>query len=191
MDSAVLLPYIDGRYSPFTFSDKMIEEDTIRILFKAAGRAPSSFNDQPWYFLYATKQYPEMFKQYYECLAAGNQKWAYTAPVLALSLARTYYTRNNKANPMSGFETGMAVGNLLVQAMSMGIYVHQMGGFDKEKARANLNIPVDFDLLTMMAIGFPGDPAALPAELYERATRRTGRKAVNEFVFSGKFPESL
>jgi nitroreductase len=188
MTAPTLLPIISGRYSPFAFTDQVIEDAGIRLLFEAAGRAPSSFNDQPWQFLYATKQDPENYKLFFECLAEGNKKWAFTAPVLSLVIARTFFTRNHKPNKLAFYETGMAVGNLMVQAMSMGIYLHQIGGYDKAKAKLDLDIPEGFEPLTMMAIGYPGDPSDLPQELLERANTRTQRKPVDDYTFIGKFP---
>jgi nitroreductase len=165
----------------------MIEEDDIRSLFRAAGLAPSSFNNQPWVFLYATAKEPDLYRLFFDCLASANRIWAHTAPVLALVLVRKHYAHNNRENHTARFEAGIAVGNLLVQAMSAGIYVHPMGGFDKYAARANLNIPDDYDTITMMALGYPGDASLLPPELHERASTRTGRKPVDAFLFKGMF----
>jgi nitroreductase len=189
MDPSSMLFFISRRYSPFVFAEKMLGDNDMNLLFEAAGKAPSSFNDQPWCFLYASKNDQEHYELFYECLNEGNMKWAHSAPVLALSMTRKLYSRNKHENAMAKYEAGMAVGNLLTQAMSMGIYVHQMGGYDKELARLNLDIPDDIDILTMMAIGYPGNVKSLPEDLKERASKRTTRRPVDHFVFKGAYPK--
>jgi nitroreductase len=188
MTTSILLPQISGRYSPFAFSDQLADDEKLHLIFEAAGKAPSSFNNQPWNFLYATKEQPDLFELFFNCLTESNKKWAFNAPVLVLSIAKTSFEHNGKPNRFAFYETGMASGNLLVQAMDLGLYVHQMAGFDREKAKNDLSIPEDFEPITMMAIGYPGDPMTLPAELHEKAKKRTDRKPLEKFVFRGKFP---
>ena len=82
----------------------------------------------------------------------------------------------------------MAAGNLLTQAMSLGIYAHQMGGFDTAMAKKNLEIPDGYEPIAMMALGYPGDASVLPEDLQERAARRTDRRPLPQFAGKGKFP---
>jgi nitroreductase len=182
-----LLSYISERYSPFAFSREGVDEQKLKIMFEAAGKAPSTFNNQPWYFLYGSKREPDKYALFFECINDVNKKWAQSAPVLALNVARDHYVKNGRKNPYALYETGMATANMLIQALSMGIYIHQMGGYDKEMDKKLLKIPEGFEPLAMMAMGYPADPVDLPEEIQERATKRTGRRPVEEFVFSGEF----
>src|SRR5207249_2641010 len=47
------------RWSPRSFSDLLVEPEKLQSLFEAARWAASSFNEQPWNFIVATKQNPE------------------------------------------------------------------------------------------------------------------------------------
>jgi nitroreductase len=188
MKDLKLIPEISARYSPLAFSAEPVDEQELLLLFEAASRAPSGYNNQPWHFLYATREQEELYQIFFECLAEANRLWAATAPVLAVNMARMHYTRKDKPNRYAWYETGLAMGNLLAQAMALNIYVHQMGGFDSEMAIRRLNIPAGYQPVAIMAIGYKGDPAILPQGLQERSLDTTTRKSPEEFVRQGKFP---
>ena len=71
-----MIPEITKRFSPTTFTEQTLTEEQLTILFTAAGRAASSFNEQPWRFIYALKQDKEAFNNILDCLVEGNQEWA-------------------------------------------------------------------------------------------------------------------
>lgn len=177
-----LLPLIENRFSPLAFNSNTIEEDILFTLFIAASKAPSSYNEQPWRFYYSNKG-SESYKKLIESMTKYNQVWASTAPVLVIVACKKYFSHNNKLNPHANFDTGTAIGLLLIQAMEFNIYGHMMGGFDVEKIRENFSINSDFDIITILALGYLGDPEMLPSEYYDRATKRTTRKQITEFVF--------
>jgi len=176
---------ITNRWSPVAFDPSPVEKEKILLLFEAAKWAPSSRNMQPWRFIYATIDTPE-YDLLFGLLKDRNKVWAKTAPLLVLSLAQTISTYKNRPNRFAFYDTGMAVGNLLVQATYMGLYVHQMGGYDKERARKVLNIPGSFEPAAMMAIGYKGDPATLPEEVAAREKKERTRKELGSFLVAGK-----
>ena len=184
-------PLIQKRWSPRSFSDKPVEKNKLLTLFEAARRAPSSFNEQPWRFIVATKDYPEDFKTLFECLTEGNRKWADNAAVLMLSVARMFFERNGKPNRHAFHDEGLATGNLLLQATALSLFVHQMAGFDHEKAREVLHIPEGFDPVAAMALGYVGDPSDLPEELEKRERSPSRRKEIPEIIFSGTWGRSF
>ncbi|MDQ6676077.1 MAG: nitroreductase family protein [Acidobacteriota bacterium] len=175
---------LQERWSPVIFSPRVVAQDQLNRLFEAARWAPSSSNEQPWSFVVATAGEPE-FKKLAGCLLPGNA-WAKQAPVLALSVARLVLSGSAKQNRYAFHDTGMAIGNLLAQATSDGMVVHQMGGFDIECARRELRIPENHDPVAMMAIGYYGDPSS-DAALREREGRPRTRKPLDQFVFHGKW----
>jgi nitroreductase len=97
-------------------------------------------------------------------------------------LAKQTYTANGNPNGSAAHDTGMATQNLLLQAAYMGIYGHVMGGFDKEKASATLNLSADYKPLTMLALGYPGDPDSLEEPFKTRERTPRTRKSVEELV---------
>jgi nitroreductase len=175
------------RWSPRAFSDRMVEPDTLQSLFEAARWAPSSNNEQPWHFIVGTKEDPSAHDRLFQCLKEGNKKWAFRAPVLMLSVARVNFEDDGKPNRHAFHDTGMAVFSLVVQATVLGLIVHQMAGFDVEKARAGLAIPQGFEPVAMIAVGYPGDPAELPDYLRERELKPRERKPISEFLFEGSW----
>ncbi len=178
--------YIKKRWSPVSFSSKMVETGYLDEMFEAARWAPSSFNEQPWRFVYGRKG-EIIYEDLFSCLLETNQNWVQTAPVICLSMANMHFSRNNKPNRFAFHDTGMAVSNLLIQGMQHNIYVHQMGGYDIEMAREKLNLPPGWEPVAMMAIGFLGEADEVPDELKERQEKERTRKETVDFVFTRKF----
>jgi nitroreductase len=177
-----------NRWSPRSFSSRPVEAEKLRSLFETARWAPSAMNEQPWRFLIGRKP-DRSWQLIFETLAESNQVWASSAPVLILVAGRISYTRNNKSNENFMYDTGQAVAHLTLEAVNQGLFTHQMGGFDKEKAMQAFLIPEDFRPLTVVATGYYGDPELLPAELLAREKAPRKRKEFYEFVFSNKFGE--
>jgi nitroreductase len=178
---------IARRWSPRAFSERPVEVAKLRSLFEAARWAPSSNNEQPWRFLVAIKEQQEDFSRLLACLVEGNRKWAYRAPVLILSVASLNFEENGKPNRHAFHDTGMAVENLVLQSTALGLVVHQMAGFDVEKARADCLIPPGFDPVAMIAVGYQDDPAVLPDYLREREVKPRDRQPADDFVFSAQW----
>jgi nitroreductase len=173
------------RWSPRAFANRPVDAATLRILFEAARWAASSYNDQPWYYLVATRDKPEEFQKMLACLVEFNQTWAKAAPVLAISVARTTFQHNGSPNRHAPHDVGAASASLAIQATELGLVVHQMAGFDANRARETYHIPTEYEPMAAMAIGYPGDPASLSEELQKRENAPRTRKPVSDFVFSG------
>jgi nitroreductase len=177
---------IKDRWSPVAFSEDKIDESIMEILFEAARWAPSSFNAQPWKFIWGSKG-ELIYSLLFELLNENNQQWAKTAPVLILSIAETIHSGRSNKNRFAHYDTGMAVGNLLAQATDKGLFIHQMGGYNNTKAKELFNMPEAFEPMAMMALGYKGSPTILPEDIAKRENRIRERKPLEEFVFKGKF----
>lgn len=178
-----------GRWSPRAFADKLPEREHLLSLLEAARWAPSSYNEQPWSFIVATKQSPDAFARLLDCLVEGNRVWARHAPVLMLSVAHLHFTGDGKPNRHALHDVGLAVGNLVLQATALGLVVHQMAGFDAHKARGAFRIPSGFEPVAAIAVGYPGDPGSLPEHLREREQSQRHRKDLAEFVYATAWGE--
>jgi nitroreductase len=183
-----ILDVLARRWSPRAFADRPVERETLLRLFEAARWAPSSGNAQPWSFLVARKEDAAEHAKLAGVLVAGNT-WARNAPVLALSIA-TLDRAPDKPNRHAWHDVGLAAENLVIQAVSMGLFAHMMGGFHPEQAREVFEIPPRHDPVAMFAIGYPGDPESLPEDLRQRELAPRQRKPIREFVFTGKFGDS-
>ena len=173
------------RWSTRAFADRPVNREVLVSLFEAARWAPSSGNGQPWSFLVATKDDPAEFERMASVLVPGNA-WARKVPVLALSVA-SLDRALDKPNRHAYHDIGLATENLVIQAVSMGLAVHMMGGFNVDMAREIFEVPARHDPVTMIAIGYPGDPDSLPEDLRAKDLAPRQRKPIREFVFGGKF----
>ena len=181
----IINKFISERWSPVAFSDKVPEQEIIALLFEAARWAPSSYNAQPWKFIYGYKG-DDVYQMLFGLINETNQVWAKTAPVLILSIAETIPPGRTSLNRFAFYDTGMAVGNLLAQATDLGLYVHQMGGYDHESARTVLNLPDTYEPAAMMAVGYKGDPTVLPEAVAARENQSRKRTPQENFVFNRK-----
>ena len=182
-----VLPEIQNRRSRRAYSSTPLESEKIQSLFEAARWAPSSLNEQPWTYIYATKDQPELWNKLLSVLNEGNITWASDAPLLVLSLYRKNLLSNNQPNGSAKYDLGGANAFLSLQATSLRLNVHQMGGYDRQKAKDVLNIPDSFDFGVMMAIGYPGDPATLSENLKQREVAPRERYVVQEFAMNKSF----
>ena len=175
------------RWSPRAFADKPVPQDVLRSIFEAARWAPSSFNEQPWAYIVATKDDKENFEKMLSVLVDFNVQWAKSAPILALAVAKLAFANNNAPNRNAQYDTGAATALLSVEATARGLAVHQMAGFDAEKARQAFGIPKGWEPIAAIAIGSPGDPASLPEPLKDREMAPRTRKPIAEFVMAGQW----
>ena len=178
---------IRRRWSPRAFADRPVEPEKLRSLLEAARWAPSSFNQQPWAYLVATREEPEAFGRLLTALMEGNRAWAARAPVLMLSVAKLDFDRNGQPNRHAFHDVGLATANLVTQATAMGLAAHQMAGFDAAKARELFAIPDGWEPVAAIALGYPGEASSLPAPLRDRELAARTRKPLEEFVFSGRW----
>jgi nitroreductase len=180
---------LEKRFSPYAFSSRPVEAEKLRKLFEAARTAPSSYNEQPWRFVLATRQVPEAFDRLLETLTERNRQWARHAPVLVLSVAKLDFTHNGQPNRHAWYDAGQAAAYLTLQATELGLYVHQMAGFDSEKARQLLEIPEGYEPAAMMAVGYLGDPESMQEALRQRDKHRRARKPLDSLLFEGRWGE--
>lgn len=171
-----VIELIKNRFSPTDFSDKLLSEKELGVLFEAAGKAASAFNEQPWRFIYALRQDKDDFNRLYDCLVEGNKGWTKNVAALVITVISKNYARNGRENMVAKHDLGLAVGNLTTQASAMGLHLHQMAGIDHQKAIESLNIPDGFEPLTAIAIGF-----------YDGETKLKPRKNIEEIAFKGKW----
>ena len=180
---------IAQRWSPYGFADRDVSENDLRCLFEVARWAPSSFNEQPWSFIVATRAQPRAFARVLSCLVESNQVWAKFAPVLALGVAALKFKRNAKLNRVAIHDLGLATGNLLAEATARGISAHAMVGIEPDRARELYGAPDDCEVVTGLAIGYVGEPDGLSAELRQRDLAPRQRKSQREFVFGASWGE--
>src|SRR5262245_55296207 len=173
------------RWSSRAMSGEPITDEEMLRLFEAARWAPSTFNEQEWRFLYARRDTPQ-WAVFFNLLLEGNQIWCERAAMLVVILGHKVFSGNGEPNKVHLFDCGNAFENLALQGTAMGLVVHGMQGFNFDNARSTLNVPEDYAVVAMFAVGRPGDPAQLPEKLRQREIP-SGRKPVTEFICEGAF----
>jgi nitroreductase len=176
-------PLILNRWSPRSMTGEELKNEDIMSLFEAARWAPSSYNNQPWRFIYA-KRNTEHWDTLFNLLAEGNKTWARNSALLVVVISRKNFEYSEKPARTYQFDAGSAWENLALEAYSRGIVAHGMQGFDYEKARVDLGIPNDFEVMAMIAIGKKGVKEILPPELQEKE-KLSDRKPLKDIIMEG------
>lgn len=176
-------PLILNRWSPRSMTGEELDNEEIMSLFEAARWAPSSYNNQPWRFIYA-KRNTEHWDRLFNLLAEGNRAWAKNSALLVVVISRKSFEYNERPAITHQFDTGSAWENLALEAFSRGIVAHGMQGFDYDKARIDLEIPIDFEVMAMIAIGKKGSRDSLSPELQEKE-KISDRKPLKDIVMEG------
>ncbi|MGE5401754.1 MAG: nitroreductase family protein [Ignavibacteriales bacterium] len=178
---------IKKRLSPRAFSGKAIEEDVIISLFEAARWAPSGGNEQPWRFIFASINDLENFNKIVDTMSEGNRAWARNAPLLIIGITKLDRGISKQLNKYAYYDLASAVAYLTIQATTVDLFVHQIGGFNPAIIREQFEIPDNYDPAILLAVGYRGDPGTLPENLRVRELAPRIRKPLEELVFSGKF----
>ena len=180
------------RWSPRWFQDRAIPDSDLDALLEAARWAPSSGNGQPWRFLISSRG-EQAYDDVISTLAAGNQAWAVRAPVLILSFAETTLRRKGKPtreNRHAFYDVGQAVGHMALEAASRGIYLHQMGGFDPQKAEELFQAPPEFSAVSVIALGYLAQKEDLSEEAAAQEYKARVRHPIEGFSFRGRFGQA-
>jgi nitroreductase len=178
-------PLIIQRWSPRAMSGEGIGEAELMTLFEAARWAPSSYNAQPWRFIYARRG-TKAWDIFFGLLDEFNQRWTQAAAVLIVVVSRKFFEWDGKPARTHSFDAGAAWQNLALQGSRLGLVVHGMEGFDYGKAKHALNVPDEFEVEAMVAVGRPGPIDVLDQEQREMESP-SDRRPIAEIVFEGAF----
>lgn len=185
--SVKINPLLARRWSPRAFLDEQISDELILKMLEAARWAPSASNIQPWQF-FVGKKTDGSYQKIFETLVEFNQMWAKFASVLIL-ICGNKTGKGGAANETFQYDVGQAVAHLSIQAMSENIYVHQMSGFSKDKAKELFQLPDQIEPLSVVAMGYLGNPDILHSRMQVSEKAGRERKSLNDFVFQNKFGE--
>jgi nitroreductase len=185
-----ILDVIAERWSPYGYGDRPVDKADLASLFEAARWAASSYNEQPWRYIVATRDDPGEFSRLLSCLVEPNQAWARSAPVLALGIASLAFSRNDKPNGAAVHDLGQASAMLSIEATARGLSVHQMKGILPDRARELYGVPEGYEVVTALAIGYAAHPDSQPEDFREADTTPRKRRPLAEFVFAGGWGES-
>lgn len=180
---------IRERWSPRAFDPaRAVKREELLTVLEAARWAASCFNDQPWRYLVCDKSSePDAWQALLNCLAESNRVWACNAPVLMLSVAMANFGHNGNPNRWAMHDTGAASAGLSLQAVALGLAVHQMGGFDAGKARESFALPEDCAPMAVIALGYQAPAYTLSAALQDKELAPRSRAAPEERFYWGQW----
>ena len=182
---------IESRWSPRAFDyNKAISKEDLQQIIEAAASAASCFNEQPWRFIIGVQK-DETYQSIFESLVPFNKDWAQTAPVLMVTVAAKEFKKNGNDNPHARYDLGQSVGILSLKAMELGVYVHQMAGFDPQVLREQFEIPNQFDVVSVIALGYPGDKSQLSADLAAQESPERTNLLLSEIAFNKKWGKGV
>jgi nitroreductase len=181
---------IAKRWSARAFSTRPVEFSKLLSVLEAARWAPSSRNEQPWRYIVFTSDNPEMLKKAQSVLKEIND-YAKRAPILICALTRKTYSENGNPNRLHFHDLGAANENMFLEAFNQGLIMHEMGGFDVQKARDIFNVPEDYEVGIMIAIGYQDTYQVLPERLRHKAFTPRVRKPLSEIVFIEKMDNGI
>ena len=182
-------PMFLERWSPRAFTGEPISQADLLSILEAGRWAPSSYNSQPWRFVYA-RNGTEHWNRLLDLLVPANRGWAEHASALLVLFSKTKMLPPGKdeevPSPTHSLDAGTASGYLALQANRLGWFLHGMAGFDRDRALTELGVPDGHVAEAAYAIGRRGDPASLPEPLRGRE-QPNERRPLSELAFEGKF----
>ena len=181
---------IAKRWSARAFSTSPVENSKLLSILEAARWAPSSRNEQPWRYIVFTNDNPEMLRKAQSVLKEIND-YAKRAPILICAITKKTYSENGSLNRLHFHDLGAANENMFLEAFNQGLIMHEMGGFDIEKAREIFDVPEDYEVGIMIAIGYQDTYHVLPDRLREKAFAPRLRKPLSEIAFVEKMGNGI
>ena len=181
------------RWSPRAYDiNRDVSREKLAALLEAARWAPSCNGDEPYrYLIFDRKRDPEGWQKAFDCLSDNNRKWVKNVPLLLLSCAGSTFEHNGKPNRYGPHDTGAASVCLALQGAAMGLAVHQMGGYDAQKARAAFAIPEEYTPMAMIAVGYQASPDVLDEETKVKELKPRSRKPIETHFFEGGWGEAV
>lgn len=176
-----VLDLIRDRWSARSFSDKEISEDTMNTIIEAASWSFSAMNEQPWRYAVAYRGTP-LFEKFHNLLMGGNKPWCQNAAALVLSLGKKKYSVNGLENYCMMHDLGAANMLLTLQANSLGIFTHVLGGYDSKRAIEEFQLSDEFEPVYMIALGYLDDPEKLEEPFRTREITPRSRMGLNEIL---------
>jgi nitroreductase len=91
------------------------------------------------------------------------------------------FQKTAKENRWNCFDAGAAWGYFSLEAQRRGLVAHAMGGFNADKAREAFSIADQLEIITIIALGYYGDPGNL-SEYNQGREKPNTRKDFDELL---------
>jgi nitroreductase len=174
------------RKSKRSYLGTPIPKEKLDRIIEIVRWAPSCNNNQPWRFIFVSE--PKQKEKFVSALPQGNS-WAATAPMLIAVCGRPADDYNREDDPVQyhQFDCGLAVMSLLLGAVEEGLMGHAMAGYDAKKVKEALDIPAEYHVLCVIALGYEGPIDLLNDQNRKKDEFPRTRKGVNEIIAFDRF----
>lgn len=172
------------RHSGYSFDPaKTVSKDQMLKMAQAASFAPSSYNEQPWRFIFCDKkETPKSYERALQSLVDPNKEWAQNAPLLIIVLTDTVSNYNSTLNRFAEYDAGAAAISLVYEATDLGLMAHQMGGYDVDKIKKDFSIPKNLTPMAVIAVGYEKENETITPK---------NRRPLGESFFIGELNKSI
>ncbi len=153
---------VQERHSIRNYQDIPVDRQKLEKILEAGRLAPSAKNIEPWHFIAVTD--PEKRK----VLSGGTwAKFLKQSPLVIVACG------DKKASPdWYAIDVALAVENMVLVAASLGLGTCCVGSFNEKEVKIVLKIPENFEVLIMLAIGYPGNNIDLSSKLLNIVRKR-------------------
>ncbi|MGB8407384.1 MAG: nitroreductase family protein [Mycobacterium sp.] len=190
--SVPIHPTLAARWSPRAFDPNAeLPHEDLAALLEAARWAATWGGRQPVRFIVGQRSGSgsgsgphapdETFVTLAGLLKRGN---SYAHAASALILLCTDDGPDEKTALYSKVDAGSALANLSVEAVSRGLIVHPMAGFDVDGASTAFALPEQLRPIMIIAVGTLGDYAHVSPEIAERDGRPRERLRLDQIVLN-------
>lgn len=180
-----LIDILIKRKASRAISEQELEPEIIDKLMNATQLSASCFNNQPWRFLFLTS---ELALQKGRRAVSGGNSWANTAPLLIIGFSKPdldCQIKNGRNYYL--FDLGMASQLILLQATELNLVARPFAGFSASVIREEFDIPDEYEIYVMIAVGYEGDINELSEKLQKTSIAQRIRNPLSENFFLNKF----
>lgn len=179
--SVPIHPAIAARWSPRAFDPTAeLSDSDLKAVLEAARWAATWGRRQPVRFLVGRRA-DKVFVTLCGLLKRGND-YAHAASALILLCADE--GPDEKTARYAGVDAGAAMANLSIEAVSRGLIVHPMAGFDADGAGEAFDLLDGLRPLMIIAVGRLGDYSQVAAEIADRDRQPRERMPLSDVVLN-------
>ena len=145
---------LDNKRKKWLFPGEPVPPEIILEIFETARNVTSGFSykAKDWMGLMVNRN-EKKFNQLLECLDEFNKKAVETAPCLGAIFEKTIRDETGEDEKSNFYNTEVFKESAYMQAKKSGYLLYQMTGFSDEFIKLKFNIPDDYELKIVFAIG--------------------------------------
>jgi nitroreductase len=184
--SSTLKEIVETRRAYRSLAPFEVTEDLIHDFADCVKLSPSCFNNQPWRFVFAYDLV--VLSKLFEAMSKGNE-WTDQASLIIAVFSEESLDCRVKGRNYYLFDTGMASAYLILRATEMGLVAHPIAGYDEDKVKEILDIPVNMTVITLIIMGkkMDGISPLLDEKKAQGEKVRPPRLDFDKFVFLNRF----